>query len=82
LNPIDKDCRVSKQIAALERASKDTDTLWVDPRCRSAIVLWDFYFRALRPLVVLSFPQLISFSSVFPKPLYETLRRSSDRSSR
>jgi hypothetical protein len=38
----------------------------------------DFYFRALRLLVVLSFPQLVSFSSVFPKPLSETLRRSSD----
>ena len=30
-----------------------------------------FYFRALRSLVVLSFPQLLSFSSVFPKPLSE-----------
>jgi hypothetical protein len=39
----------------------------------------DFYFRVLRSLVVLSFPQLLSFSSVFPKPLSETLRRSSDR---
>jgi hypothetical protein len=39
----------------------------------------DFYFRALRSLVILSFPQLLSFSSVFPKPLSETLRRSSDR---
>jgi hypothetical protein len=38
----------------------------------------DFYFGALRSLVVLSFPQLVSFSSVFPKPLSETLRRSSD----
>jgi hypothetical protein len=34
----------------------------------------DFYFRALRSLVVLSFPQLLSFSSVFPKPLSETLK--------
>jgi hypothetical protein len=39
----------------------------------------DFYFHAIRSLVVLSFPQLVSFSSVFPKPLSETLRRSSDR---
>jgi hypothetical protein len=39
----------------------------------------DFYFRALRSLVVLSFPQPLSFSSVFPKPLSETLTRSSDR---
>jgi hypothetical protein len=38
----------------------------------------DFYFRALGSLVVLSFPQLVSFSSVFSKPLSETLRRSSD----
>jgi hypothetical protein len=26
----------------------------------------DFYFRALRSLVVLSFPQPLNFSSVFP----------------
>jgi hypothetical protein len=39
LNPIDKDRRVFEQIAALERVSKDTDTLWVDPRRHSAIVL-------------------------------------------
>jgi hypothetical protein len=38
----------------------------------------DFYFRALGSLVVLSFSQLLSFSSVFPKPLSETLTRSSD----
>ena len=31
----------------------------------------DFYFRALRSLVVLSFPQLLSFSSVLPKRLSE-----------
>jgi hypothetical protein len=33
----------------------------------------DFYFRALGSLVVLSFPQLLSFSSVLSKPLSETL---------
>jgi hypothetical protein len=38
----------------------------------------DFYFRALGSLVVLSFPQPLSFSSVFPKPFSETLTRSSD----
>jgi hypothetical protein len=38
----------------------------------------DFYFRALGSLVVLNFSQLLSFSSVFPKPLSETLTRSSD----
>jgi hypothetical protein len=43
-----------------------------------AIQKRDFYFYALRSLVVLSFPQLLSFSSVFPKPLSEILRRSSD----
>jgi hypothetical protein len=30
------------------------------------LLYWDFYFRALRSLVVLSFPQPLSFSSVFP----------------
>jgi hypothetical protein len=39
---------------------------------------WDFYFCALGSLVVLSFPQPLSFSSVLPKPLSETLTRSSD----
>jgi hypothetical protein len=33
----------------------------------------DFYFRALGSLVVVSFPQLLSFSSVLSKPLSETL---------
>jgi hypothetical protein len=33
----------------------------------------DFYFRALGSLVVLSFPQLLSFSSVLSKPLSETV---------
>jgi hypothetical protein len=43
------------------------------------IFLGDFYFRALGSLVVLSFPQPLSFFSVLPKPLSETLTRSSDR---
>jgi hypothetical protein len=34
---------------------------------------WDFYFRALGSLVVLSFLQLLSFSSVLFKPLSETV---------
>jgi hypothetical protein len=38
-----------------------------------AIKIWDFYFRALGSLVVLSFPQLLSFSSVLSKPLAETV---------
>jgi hypothetical protein len=33
----------------------------------------DFYFRAIGSLVVLSFPQLLSFSSVLSKPLAETV---------
>jgi hypothetical protein len=33
----------------------------------------DFYFRALGSLVVLSFPQLLSFSSVLSKPLAKTV---------
>jgi predicted membrane channel-forming protein YqfA (hemolysin III family) len=33
----------------------------------------DFYFRALGSLVVLSFSQLVSFSSVLSKPLSKTL---------
>jgi hypothetical protein len=37
------------------------------------IKTWDFYFRALRSLVVLSFPQLLSFSLVLSKPLAETV---------
>jgi hypothetical protein len=46
------------------------------------IILWDFYFCALRSLVVLSFPQLVSFSSVFPKPLSETLKEHGREDSR
>jgi hypothetical protein len=30
------------------------------------IIIWDFYFRAPGSLVVLSFPQPLNFSSVFP----------------
>jgi hypothetical protein len=37
------------------------------------IYVWGFYFRALGSLVVLSFPQLLSFSSVLSNPLSETL---------
>jgi hypothetical protein len=39
LNPVDENHQVSKLIAALDRASTDTNTFWVDPRHRSAIVL-------------------------------------------
>jgi hypothetical protein len=44
----------------------------------SRINFRDLYFRALGSLVVLSFPQPLSFSSVLPKPLSETLTRRSD----
>jgi hypothetical protein len=40
---------------------------------QEVIILRDFYFCAPGSLVVLSFPQLVSFSSVFPKPLSETV---------
>jgi hypothetical protein len=39
LNPTDEDRRIFERIVALERASRDTNTLWVDPWRRSAIVL-------------------------------------------
>jgi hypothetical protein len=39
LHPADEDRRVADQIAALERVSKDTTSLWADPRHRSAVVL-------------------------------------------
>jgi hypothetical protein len=39
LNPIDENRWVSERIASLERALKDTDTSWVDPWHRSAIIL-------------------------------------------
>jgi hypothetical protein len=35
----------------------------------------DFYFHALRSLVVLSFPQLLSFSSVSPSPCLKPSER-------
>jgi hypothetical protein len=42
LNPIDEGCQVSERIAALEKALKDTDTLWVDPqRCSTIVLLQD-----------------------------------------
>jgi hypothetical protein len=39
LKPVNKNRRVSERIVALERASSDTNTFWIDPRHRSAIVL-------------------------------------------
>jgi hypothetical protein len=39
LHPADKNRRVAKRIIALERVSKDTTSLWADPRRRSVVVL-------------------------------------------
>jgi hypothetical protein len=39
LHPTDEDHRVSERNAALERVSKDTDTLWAHPWHRNAMVL-------------------------------------------
>jgi hypothetical protein len=39
LHPADEDRRVSERTAALEKVSKDTNSLWADPQRRSAIVL-------------------------------------------
>jgi hypothetical protein len=39
LHSADENCRVAKRIAALERVSKDTTSLWADPWRRSAVVL-------------------------------------------
>jgi hypothetical protein len=58
--------------------AKALDEIPVCPQERLVTISTDFYFRALGSLVVLSFPQLLSFSSVLPKPLSETLTRSSN----
>jgi hypothetical protein len=39
LHPADESHRVAERITSLEKVSKDTTSLWADPRCRSAIVL-------------------------------------------
>jgi hypothetical protein len=36
------------------------------PKSKKERKIWDFYFRAPGSLVILSFPQLLNFSSVFP----------------
>jgi hypothetical protein len=51
LHPNNEDRRVSERIAALERASRDTDTLWVDPRHHSAIVLLQDHAQHIREAV-------------------------------
>jgi hypothetical protein len=39
LHPADENRRVAEQIAALEKVSKDTTSLWADPRHCSAVIL-------------------------------------------
>jgi hypothetical protein len=39
LHPADENRRVAERIAALEKVSKGASSLWVDPRCHSAVVL-------------------------------------------
>jgi hypothetical protein len=39
LNPVDENHLVSERLEALERTSSDTNTFWVDPRHRGAIVI-------------------------------------------
>jgi hypothetical protein len=51
LNPVDENHRVFERIAALERASTDINTFWVDPRCRSAIVLLQDHAQHIREAV-------------------------------
>jgi hypothetical protein len=39
MNPADENHRVAKRLEALERTSLDTNTFWIDPWHRNAIVL-------------------------------------------
>jgi hypothetical protein len=39
LHPADENHRVAERIAALEKVSKDTTSLWADPRSHSVVVL-------------------------------------------
>jgi hypothetical protein len=73
-------CRWTRVLATVPSGASSLNTWWCDlvSSLLSSIKKRDFYFRALGSLVVLSFPQPLSFSSVLHKPLSETLTRSSD----
>jgi hypothetical protein len=43
LNPVDENRQVSERIAALERASSDTNTFWIDPQRRSTIIVLQYH---------------------------------------
>jgi hypothetical protein len=45
LHPADENHRVAERIAALEKVSKGASSLWVDPRCRSAVILLQDHAR-------------------------------------
>jgi hypothetical protein len=64
LNPIDEDHRVSERIAALERASSDTNTFWIDLRHREAIVLLQDHAQHVRESVDGCQKSLITMYSV------------------
>jgi hypothetical protein len=51
LNPIDENRRVFERIAALERASTDTNTFWIDPHRRSTIILLQDHAQHIREAV-------------------------------
>jgi hypothetical protein len=42
LDPVDEAHQISERLAALERVYFDANTFWIDPRCRSAIVLLQY----------------------------------------
>jgi hypothetical protein len=51
LNPVDENRRFSERLEALERTSPDTNTFWIDPRHRSAIVLLQDHVQHVRESV-------------------------------
>jgi hypothetical protein len=60
-----KVCTISSSNDVVPNTSNPLTLIGIEKR--------DFYFCALGSLVVLSFPQLLSFSSVLSKPLSKTL---------